>query len=78
MGTRNRLGIGVSYRPARLRRLSELIHSVESISGFLKSLKIRAQEGEGRVKSISALKINIYGTWPTRFPIFKPADDLSV
>jgi hypothetical protein len=62
MGTRNRLGIGLSCRPARLRRLSELIDSVESISEFLKRLKIRVQEGgrEGpRVKSNPALKTNI-------------------
>ncbi len=34
MGARNRVGIGLSYRPARLHRLAE------SIPGFLKSLKI--------------------------------------
>ncbi len=34
MGSRNRVGIGLSYRPARLHRL------VESIPGLLKSLQI--------------------------------------
>jgi hypothetical protein len=38
MGARNRVGTGLSYRPARLHRLAE------SILGLLKSLKIRAQE----------------------------------
>jgi hypothetical protein len=37
MGARNRVGIGLSYRPARLHRL------VESIPGPLKSLKIPSQ-----------------------------------
>ncbi len=37
MGARNRVGIGLSYRPARLHRL------VESIPGLLKRLQIRAQ-----------------------------------
>jgi len=36
-GAGNRVGIGLSYRPARLR-----IGSLESILGLLKSLKIRA------------------------------------
>jgi hypothetical protein len=36
----NRVGIGLSYRPARLHSLAELI--LESILGLLKSLKIRA------------------------------------
>jgi hypothetical protein len=40
MGTGNRVGIGVSYRPARLHRLAE------SIPGLLKSLKILAQKVE--------------------------------
>ncbi len=35
-GARNRVGIGLSYRPARL------IHSLESIPGLHKRLKIRA------------------------------------
>jgi hypothetical protein len=41
MGARKRVGIGLSYRPARLHRLAELI-PCESILGLLKSLKIRA------------------------------------
>jgi len=36
MGTRNRVGIGLSYRPARLQRLAELIHW----NRFLGSLKV--------------------------------------
>jgi hypothetical protein len=36
MGARNRLGIGLSYRPARLHSLAVLI------LGLLKSLNIRA------------------------------------
>jgi hypothetical protein len=43
MGARNRVGIGLSYWPARLHSLVELV-SLESILGLLKSLKIRAQE----------------------------------
>jgi hypothetical protein len=41
MGARNRVGIGLSYQPARLHThsLSELVH------GLLKSFKIRAQVG---------------------------------
>ncbi len=35
----NRVGIGLSYRPARLHSLAELVH------GLLKSLKIWAQVG---------------------------------
>ncbi len=41
MGSRNQVGIGLSYRPARLHRLAG-IDSLESIPGLLKSLKIRA------------------------------------
>ncbi len=41
MGTRNRVGIGLSCRPARLHRLAALI-PWKSIPGILKSLKIRA------------------------------------
>jgi hypothetical protein len=37
MGARNRVGIGLSYWPARLHRLAE------SIPGLLKSLKIPTQ-----------------------------------
>ncbi len=37
MGARNRVGIGLSYRPTRLHKLAE------SIPGFYKRLKIRAQ-----------------------------------
>jgi len=42
MGARNRVGMWLSYRPARLHRLAELIpiDSLESILGHLKSLKI--------------------------------------
>jgi hypothetical protein len=36
MGARNLVGIGLSFRPARIHRLAELI------PGLLKSLKIRA------------------------------------
>jgi hypothetical protein len=43
MGARNRVGIGLSYRPARLHRRG--IDSLESIPGLLKSLKIRALVG---------------------------------
>jgi hypothetical protein len=38
MEVRNRVGIGMSYRPARLHRLAELV-TLESILGLLKSLK---------------------------------------
>ncbi len=42
MGARNRVGKGLSYRPARLHRLAELISWNQSIPWVLKSLKIRA------------------------------------
>ncbi len=48
MGVRNRVGIGLSYRHARLQPGG--IGSLESIFGLLISLKIRAQtttEGNG-------------------------------
>jgi hypothetical protein len=41
MGARNRVGIGLPCRPARLHSLAELVPSLESILGLLKSLKIR-------------------------------------
>ncbi len=41
IGARNRVGIGLSYRPARL--VAGGIHSLESIPGLHKRLKIRAQ-----------------------------------
>jgi hypothetical protein len=37
MGARNRVGIGLSYRPARLHRLAELI----PWNQFLSSLKVK-------------------------------------
>ncbi len=37
MGARNRVGVGLYYRPARLHRLAE------SIPGVLKNLKIPSQ-----------------------------------
>ncbi len=40
IGARNRVGIGLLYRPTRLHRLAE------SILGFLKSLKIPSPEIE--------------------------------
>jgi hypothetical protein len=42
MGAENRVGIGLSYRPAKVTQ-SGGIGSLESILGLLKSLKIRAQ-----------------------------------
>jgi hypothetical protein len=42
MGASNRVGIGLSYRPARLNRPVEL--TLKSILGLLRSLKIRAQD----------------------------------
>ncbi len=41
-GARNRIGIGLWYRPARLQRLAEFI-PFESIPGLHRRLKIRAQ-----------------------------------
>jgi hypothetical protein len=45
MGDRNRAGIGLSYRPARLHTQPGGVGSgsLESIFGLLDSLKIRAQ-----------------------------------
>jgi hypothetical protein len=40
VGTRNRVGIGLSYRPARLHRFAELI-PWHRLLGSFKSLKIR-------------------------------------
>ncbi len=42
MGVRNQVGIGLSYRPARLHRLHGGVDSLESILGLLNSLKSRA------------------------------------
>jgi hypothetical protein len=42
MRARNRVGIGLSYRPARLHSLSELVHRNRFL-GSLKVKKIRAQ-----------------------------------
>jgi hypothetical protein len=47
MGARNRVGIGLSYWPARLHSTQPgAIGSLKSILGLLKSLKIRAQDLE--------------------------------
>ncbi len=43
MGARNRVGIGLSYQPARLHRLAEFIPWNRSIPGLHKRLKVRAQ-----------------------------------
>ncbi len=44
MGARNRVGIGLSYQPARLQSLVELIHWNQFLGTLkLKSLKIRAR-----------------------------------
>ncbi len=45
MGARNRVGMGLSYRPARLHR-ADGIDFLESILWLLKSLKIRALKAE--------------------------------
>ncbi len=50
MGARNRVGIGLSYRPARLHKLAE--HSLESIPELHKRSKIRAQ-GKGTMALIT-------------------------
>ncbi len=42
IGTRNRVGISLSYRPARLRRLAALVSCNRFLVSF-KSLKIRAK-----------------------------------
>ncbi len=42
MGSRNRVGIELSYRPARLHRLAELI----PWNGFLGSLKFKNSSSE--------------------------------
>ncbi len=77
MGARNRVGIGMSYRPARL-------HSLEWIPGLYKRFKIRAQttclprgleerDGGGgqhynaEYKYITTIKI-----WNTKMTIFYP------
>jgi hypothetical protein len=43
MGTRNRVGIGLSYRHARLHRLAEFIPWNRFLGSMHKRLKIRAQ-----------------------------------
>jgi hypothetical protein len=53
-GYRNRVGIGLPYRPARLHRVG-VIDSLESILGLLESLKIRALCTELAVFSVWAL-----------------------
>ncbi len=44
IGARNRVGIGLSYRPARLVHRANGVDSLESILWLLKSLKIRANQ----------------------------------
>jgi hypothetical protein len=51
---RNRIGLGLPYRPARLHRVGG-IDSLESILGLLKSLKILALCTELAVFSVWAL-----------------------
>jgi hypothetical protein len=46
MGARNRVGIGLSYRTARLHRLAE---TLESIPWLLKSLKIPSPSQRKRI-----------------------------
>jgi hypothetical protein len=48
MGTRNRVGIGLSYWPGRLQ-LAGGIDSLESVLGLLKSLRLPSQGGAGAV-----------------------------
>jgi hypothetical protein len=70
MGARNRVGIGLLYRPVRLHRLGG-IDSLESIPGFLRSSKVLAQytyshrEGGkgGRVKPEKIVRGNSSQSW---------------
>jgi hypothetical protein len=65
MGAKNRVGIGLSYRPARLHRLGE------SIPGLLQSKKMPApytyshrEEGKGgRVKPERKVRGNSSESW---------------
>ncbi len=68
MGARKRLGIGLSYRPARLHRLHGGIYSLESISGLLKSLKIRAQN---KLKQGHKIEPIVFVHLLTVFPILQ-------
>jgi hypothetical protein len=45
MGARNRVGIGLPYRPSRLHNLEELV-PCNRFLGFLKVLKFGLREGE--------------------------------
>ncbi len=58
MRTRNRVGIGLSYRSARLHRLAELIHSNQFL-GFLKVWKFGLWEfrTQSRLPTTDGLKI---------------------
>jgi hypothetical protein len=54
MGARNRVGIGLSYRPARLHR-ADGINPLESIPGLHKRLKIRALWGTYPILFVGAV-----------------------
>jgi hypothetical protein len=84
MGARNRVGIGLPYRPARLHRLAELT----SWSQCLDSLKIK-NTGTGLEEKESTrdywmiyrgpgfFAVARCGSSPTPFPSFPPASCLS-
>ncbi len=57
MGARNRVGIGLSYRPARLYSLAELV-PWNRFLGPLKSLKIRALDEQRCVTTSSNLSVS--------------------
>ncbi len=55
MGARNRVGIGLSYRPARLRRLAELIPGIRFL-GSLKAGFDRSILRHSRIWAVPAVK----------------------
>ncbi len=61
MGARNRVGMGLSYRPARLHSREELV-PLESILGLLKSLKIRVPDKEKKNGPADGMASNVGGT----------------
>jgi hypothetical protein len=71
MGARNRVGIGLPYRPPATQ--AGEIDSLESILGLLKSLKIRAQESN-RFRGIdSATLCCLAGPYDKNELLYQPA-----
>ncbi len=67
MEAKNRVGIGLSYRPASLHRLAESIHWIR----FLGSLKVKKYQPRSKAWQTEITKISSY------FIVFRPGQDVS-